>query len=231
MSVHLARRCVQPSSEAVVWPSHTLPQNRTGIRGYQVHRTLRRISRLSTLAAAGIAVVGSGAFVMSASYSSFSSNTTNQSNNWTSGSVKLDDDDNNTAMFTTAATGNVKPGSTGSNCITVTSTGTLGSVVKLYGAVTDSGLAQYVNLKIEAGAGGGFGSCSGFTASGTVFDNTLTNFTASNYGNGISGLWSPTGSGTESKVYKVTYLVSTATPDSAQGKSVSVALTWEAQNS
>jgi hypothetical protein len=198
-----------------------------------VLRSLRRISRLSTLAAAGIAVIGSGAFVMSASYSSFTSKTSNDSNNWTSGSVKLVDDDSGTALFTTAATGNVKPGQTGANCITVTSTGSLNAPVKLYGAVTDSGLAQYVSLQIESGSGGGFGSCSGFSpsASSNVFNNTLASFTATSYSNGVDALWTPTGTASESKVYRVTYTLSSSTPDTAQGKSVSVALTWEAQNS
>lgn len=198
-----------------------------------MHRSLRRISRLSTLAAAGIAVVGSGVFVMSASYSSFSSKTSNEANNWTAGSVQLVDDDSNTALFTTAATGNVKPGQTGSNCITVTSKGSLTAPVKLYGTVTDSGLAQYVTLQIDAGTGGGFGTCTGFTPAtpSSVFNNTLNNFTATDYATGISALWTPTGTANESKVYRVTYTLSSSTPDTAQGKSVSVALTWEAQNS
>jgi hypothetical protein len=194
-----------------------------------VHRTLRRVSRLSTIAAAGIAVIGSGAFVMSASYSSFSSNTSNESNAWTSGSVKLVDDDSGSALFSVQ---NVKPGQTGSNCITVTSTGSLNSQVKLYGAVTDSGLAQYVTLQIEVGTGGGFGTCTGFTpgSPSSVFNAPLNTFAATSYANGLSGLWTTTGAASESKVYRVTYTLSSSTPDTAQGKSVTASLTWEAQN-
>jgi hypothetical protein len=196
-----------------------------------VHRTLRRFSRLSTLAAAGIAVVGSGAFVMSASYSSFSSQTSNSSNNWTSGSVKLTDDDSNAALFTTAS--NMKPGASGQNCITVTSTGSLPSVVKLWGAVTSTGLAPYVNLQIETGTGGGFGSCTGFTPAtptSSVFNNTLNNLGATSYANAYSANWTTTGAASESKVFRVTWTLDPNTPDAAQGKNATVALTWEAQN-
>ncbi|RIX30075.1 hypothetical protein [Amnibacterium setariae] len=198
-----------------------------------MHRTLRRFSRLSTLAAAGIAVVGSGAFVMSASYSSFSAQTSNSSNNWTSGSVKLADDDSGTALFTAAANANVKPGQTASNCITVTSSGSLPSAVKVWGAVTSTGLAPYVNLQIETGTGGGFGTCTGFTpASGTsnVFNGTLNNLGATSYANGYSANWTTTGAASESKVFRVTWTLDQNTPDAAQGKNATVALTWEAQN-
>lgn len=197
-----------------------------------MHKTLRRASRLSTFAAAGIAVLGSGIFVMSASYSSFTSTTSNGSNSWTAGSVHLTDDDSGSALFT--ATGNLKPGSTGTNCITVTSTGSLPSPVKLYASVADTGLAQYMTVQIEAGTGGGFGSCSGFTPStptSSVFNSTLNTLTATNYANGLTALWTTTGAASESKVYRVTYTLSASTPDTAQGKAVTTTLTWEAQNS
>src|SRR6185312_6458524 len=103
----------------------------------------------------------------------------------------------NTAMFTAS---NLKPGSTGSKCIAVTSTGTLPSAVKLYGtaAATTNALSSWINLTITQGTGGSFGSCTGFTplASGSsVYTGTLAAFasTATGYGNGV-GSWAPTGS-------------------------------------
>ncbi len=74
------------------------------------------------------ALVASGIVVGTASYSAFSATTSNPTSNWSAGNVNLTDDDNNVALFT--ATG-LKPGSTGTNCIAVTSTGSLPSTVKL----------------------------------------------------------------------------------------------------
>jgi hypothetical protein len=178
------------------------------------------------------AVVVSGALVWQSSYSAFSATTTNPTNNWTSGTVALSDDDSNTAMFTTAT--NLKPGATGTKCIAVTSTGSLASTVKLYGTsyATTKGLADNINLKVEEGTGATTASCAGFTAGSTIFDSTLSSFgtTKTSFGTGV-GTWAPTGSASETKSYKVTYTLSATTPDSAQGGSAALGFTWESQNS
>ena len=82
------------------------------------------------------ALLVSGVAVSQASYSAFSAKVESSTSNWAAGTVALDSGANNasgtnaaTAMFTAA---NMKPGSTGSKCITVTSSGTLASTVKLY---------------------------------------------------------------------------------------------------
>ncbi|WP_308159215.1 hypothetical protein [Curtobacterium sp. ISL-83] len=158
----------------------------------------------------------------------------NPTSNWTAGTVALQDDDANTALFTAT---NLKPGSTGQNCITVTSTGSLASAVKLYGtnAATTNGLSSYVNVTVQQGTGGGFGSCSGFTplaTGGTLYAGTLADFasTHSNFANGV-GTWTPTGSASEARVYEVSYSVSSTTPNTAQAGTAALGLTWEAQNS
>ncbi len=197
-------------------------------------RVTPRAARLAAWIAIPAALVASGVVVSTASYSAFSATTVNPTSNWTAGSVALSDDDNNTALFT--ATG-LKPGSTGSNCITVTSTGSLASTVKLYGtnAATTNALASNITISIDQGTGGGFGSCTGFTpasTSGNLYSGTLAAFgTAStNFATGV-GTWAPTGSASESRVYRVTYTVPTSAPNSIQGGTASLGLTWEAQNS
>ncbi|MCJ1715806.1 CalY family protein [Microbacterium sp. M1A1_1b] len=181
-----------------------------------------------------VALVASGLVVSTASYSAFSATTANPTSNWSTGTVSLTDDDANTALFTAT---NLKPGSTGTNCITVTSNGSLASAVKLYGTApsTTNALSSYVTLTVLQGTGGGFGSCSGFTplsTNGTLYSGTLAAFGSgsSNYATGI-GTWTPTGATPESRVYQVTYTVASSTPNTAQAGSAALGLTWEAQNS
>jgi hypothetical protein len=203
-------------------------------------RPTPRAARLAAWIAIPAALVASGIVVSQASYSAFSSTTVNPTSNWTAGSVALTDDDSNTALFTAT---NLKPGSTGTNCIAVTSTGTLASTVKLYGtaAATTNNLASNITLSVVQGTGGGFGSCSGFTpltAGSSLYNGTLAGFGTSytNFSNGV-GTWAPTGTtGTqtttsETRVYQVSYSVSNAAPNTTQSGTASLGLTWEAQNS
>ncbi len=80
-------------------------------------------------AAVPVAVLACGGLVWQSSYSAFSATTASPTSNWAAGSVALADDDTNAAMFNAS---NLKPGSTGSKCIVVTSSGSLASTVKLY---------------------------------------------------------------------------------------------------
>ena len=177
------------------------------------------------------ALLASGGMVWAASYSAFSATTSNPTNNWTAGTVALSDNDSETALFTAT---NLKPGSSAARCITVTSTGSLASTVKLYGTdyATTNNLAANLNLKVEEGSGSTSADCTGFTAAGAaIFDGTLTSFstTRTSFANG-AGTWAPA-AGTQTKSYRVTYVLNANTPDSAQGGTARVGLTWEAQNS
>ncbi len=197
-------------------------------------RPRRSHARAITLGALATGLVASGAMVWGASYSAFSATTSNPTNNWSAGTVALTDDDTNTAMFNAT---NLTPGATDSKCIAVTSTGSVASAVKLYATnpATSKDLASSLNLTITQGTGGKFGSCTGFTALGTgapVYTGTLASLgtSATNYSTGL-GTWAPTGTASETRVYKVTYTLDANTPNSAQGGTASVGLTWEAQNS
>lgn len=189
-----------------------------------------KIARYAIIPAA---LLASAAVVSTASYSAYTATTTNPTSNWATGTVALSDDDTNTALFSAT---NLKPGSTGTKCVTVTSTGSLASSVKLYGTspATTKSLASYITLTITQGNGGSFGSCTGFTPLGSgssVYTGTLDNLgtTATNYATGV-GTWTPTGTATETRTYQVAYTVSNSAPDTTQGGTASIGLTWEAQN-
>ena len=193
-------------------------------------RTARTLKWLAPIAG----IMLSGVVVAHASYSAFSATTVNPASNWTAGTVELSDDDSNTALFTVTK---LKPGQSGSKCIAVTSSGNLASDVKLYGtgASATKSLDSNIDLKITQGTGAAFGSCSGFTALGsgaTVFDGTVAGFAVSHssFGTG-AGTWAPTGSGSETRVFKFEYAFSSSAPNSTQGGTAAVGFTWEAQNS
>jgi hypothetical protein len=197
-------------------------------------RASSRAVKIAKWSAIPLALLASGAVVSQASYSAYSATTVNPTSNWATGTVNLTDDDANTALFSAS---NLKPGSTGTKCIAVTSTGTLASAVKLYStaAATTKALASYINLTVTQGTGATFGSCAGFTALGTgssVYSGTLDNFgsTATSYATGL-GTWAPTGAANETRAYQLVYTVSSSAPDSTQGGTAALGFTWEAQNS
>lgn len=200
---------------------------------HRVARPTVRTAKLVAWLAIPAALLLSGAVVATGSYSAFSATTVNPSSNWTTGTVVLADDDSNAALFNVTG---LKPGSTGSNCITVTSTGTLASAVKLYATSAATGtLAPYVSLKIEQGTSATattFGTCTGFTGGTTIYNGTASAFngTASSFANGI-GSWSPTGTGSENRVYKFTYTVDSGLTNTYQNATAALGFTWEAQNS
>lgn len=182
-------------------------------------------------AALPVALLVSGLVIGQSSYAAFNATTSNPTNNWSTGSVALSDDDSNTALFTAT---NLKPGSTGTKCILVTSTGTLPSAVKLYGTApaTTNSLNTFIDLTVEIGSGATFGSCTGFTPTATIHNGTLAAFgtAATSYATGL-GTWAPTGSGTETRAYKFSYTVNASAPNTTQNSSASIGLTWESQPS
>lgn len=192
-------------------------------------RALRR-SRWLVWPLAALATLG---VVGQASYSAFSARVSS-TGSLAAGTVVLTDDDSGSALF---ALTNLRPGSSGSRCVAVTSTGTLPSAVKLYAtdAVTTKSLASSISWTVTQGSGGTYSSCSGFTPSATgatLYSGTLAGFTAAatGYGTGV-GSWAPTGGAAETRTFQLAYTLSASTPDTAQGGTASFGLTWEAQNS
>ncbi|MBA8792472.1 hypothetical protein FHX74_000066 [Friedmanniella endophytica] len=209
--------------------SNTTPKN-TNAKS----TTVKKIVAFTAIPAA---LVVSGLAVAQASYSAYSATTVNPTSNWTSGTVALSDDDANTALFTAS---NLKPGATGSQCITVTSTGSLASTVKLYGTnyATTNDLASQISLTVVQGSGGSFGNCTNFTASTTnptLYSGSLAGFgtgatAKTSFATGI-GDWAPTGTGSESRTFKISYSLASNAPNSSQGGTAALGFTWEAQNS
>ncbi len=201
-----------------------------------MRRPSRRLAHLAALAVIPLSLVGTGVAVTTSSYSVFSDTTANASDAWSTGSITLADDDSGTAMFSASG---LKPGSTGAKCIAVTSTGSLPSVVKLYGTsyATTHALGSDIDLTITQGTGGSFADCSAFTplpSGSTVFTGSLATFAGStSFGSGLpaSGAWAPTGGSAETRVYKIEYTIDPSTPNSAQGGTATLGFTWEADNS
>ena len=201
-------------------------------------RPSRKVATIVSLVAVPVALAASGLVVAQSSYSAYSATTVNPTSNWATGTVALTDDDNNTAAFSAA---NLKPGSTGSRCIVVSSTGSLPSAVKLYGtgAATTKALASDINLTITQGSGGSFGDCTGYTPAATgssVYNGTLAGFgyAATSFSNGV-GTWNTagvaSGAAAETRTYQLTYSVKTETTNDTQGGTAAIGFTWEAQNS
>ena len=201
-------------------------------------RPSRKVATIVSLVAVPVALAASGLVVAQSSYSAYSATTVNPTSNWATGTVALTDDDNNTAAFTAS---NLKPGSTGSRCIVVSSTGSLPASVKLYGtgAATTKALASDINLTVTQGTGGSFGSCTGYaplTSGSSVYTGTLAGFgsTATSFSNGL-GSWTtagvPTGGTAETRTYQLTYTVNPNTTNDTQGGTAALGFTWEAQNS
>lgn len=197
--------------------------------------------RIAKWSAIPLALIASSALVWQASYSAFTATTENPTSNWTAGTVALSDDDGGTALFTAA---NIKPNQPSSKCIKVSvPAGNLPSSVKLYAAQettptdlspkTTKGLSSHIDLTIEEGAAtgpGAFANCGAFAGS-PVFTGTLASFgsTKKDFGTGV-GTWAP-GATADYRVYKFTWTLNDAVPNSAQGGTASVAFRWEAQNS
>lgn len=196
-----------------------------------IHRPRRRRRRgLGALVALPVALglIGASAVVWESSSAAFTATTSNAANSWAAGTVSLTDDDSATAMF--SATGLV-PAATGSKCITVTYGGSAAAAVKFYVAAnTGPGLQPYLDLVIQEGSGGSFGSCTGFTPTSTLFTGTLSALVSANatYATGLSS-WAPTGAA-QSRTYKVSYTLNASTPDAQQGASSTATFQWEARS-
>jgi hypothetical protein len=190
-------------------------------------RPSRRARRLA-LAVSGIgALAVTAGLVWQSAYAAFTDSTPTSTLTWTTGTVAIADDDAGAVLF--SPTG-LRPGATQTRCITVTSTGSAPSRVRLYGTgrTTTRSLSTYLTLVISAGTGGSAASCVGFVPTSTVYRGTLATFPTT-YGAGV-GSWTTAGNAAESTTYQISYTLAASAPVSAQGGSAAVAFTWQAQN-
>ena len=166
-----------------------------------------------------------------ASNAAFTASTSNGSNSWGASTRGLTNDSTG-PMFSIS---NMIPGTTGSKCLAVTSTGTVPATVKLFtalGAAVSNDISPYINVTIQPGAGGTFGSCSTFTSTATEYSGTLSALTSSATSFAIgAAAGSLTGTPPETLTYKITYTFSASAPNGAQGGSTpNVTFTWQSQN-
>lgn len=166
----------------------------------------------------------SGALVWQASYAAFTATTENTGNTWQAGTVALSDNDAGSALFT--ATGLV-PGSTGERCIEVFYTGDVAAEVRLYATPgPNTALAPYLTMEVEYGTAQDAG-CSGWVQGGILFNDRASELsTHSGFTTGL-GSWTPAGSAT--RWYRFAYEL--VDDNEAQGDSLDLSFTWEAQSS
>jgi hypothetical protein len=188
------------------------------------------------LGAIPVGLLVSGILVWQSSYAAFNAVADGGANTWSAGTVALHGDDGSSSAGATGTTmfapTNIKPGSTGSNCVLVTYDGSLSSAVKLYvkpGALTGAAMAAQIDVTVVEGTGGAFNNCAGFVAGSTAYTGTLAGLAATHtdFGSGV-GSWAP--SSGQTKTYQINYTLKASAPNSVQGASTSATLTWEAQN-
>jgi hypothetical protein len=162
--------------------------------------------------------------VMTSSRAAFVDTTDNSSNRFQAGTVELSDDDTGSVLFDVS---DLAPGESRSNCIRVGYTGSLAANVRLYGAASGA-LAEFLDLQVQIGTGGSFGSCGGFSSGSTLFTGTLEDFAASrtDFASGLAG-WNGATNPTN-RTYRLT--VTLQDDNDAQGLSADADFTWEAQN-
>ena len=182
-------------------------------------------------AAVTVGVVASSLLTWGASSAAFNAATTNGTNTFGTGTVVLSSAPGS-ALFTVTG---LKPGATGSACITVSYAGSLAATVRLYGTAPSAtnALDNYLTVQIDetTGPGGTITgpSCTGLGATTNLFSSTLNSFAISktSHATGISS-WAPSSPAT--KDYRFTYTLSASTPSSAQSSTAAIAFTWEAAN-
>jgi len=171
-----------------------------------------------------------GAIATAGAFSAFSSQTDNPGNQITAGTVDIQDNDSNGALYNIAA---AKPNDPKESCTEVKYTGSLPANVHLYRVPGALGaLGTYANVKVEYGtqATPSFPSCTAFSPAGTLYDGDLPSFATTYAGGysanpGLDGDWDLN----ETLVYRVT--VSIDDDSNAEGLSTGAhALRWEAQN-
>jgi predicted ribosomally synthesized peptide with SipW-like signal peptide len=194
------------------------------------------MTRTRKLLASAIVLGATGAVAGAGTFSAFTSTTTNPSNQFTTGTVTLSDNDLGGSAVSLS---NATPGTSSTGCIRVSYTGSLASTVKLYASVTGS-LAPYLDLTVTRGTetSPSFPSCSTFTAdatnyigqgAGVVFSGKLDTYPTS-YASGIDDGAGATWSTNDAHSYKLQVSLPSGAASAAQGLSSNATFTWEARN-
>lgn len=164
------------------------------------------------------------------SNAAFTASTGNGSNSFSTGTVTL----SSAPVSSVFTVSGLKPGSTGSACVTVSYTGSLESSIRMFASAfgDTNSMGSYITFKIEQTAGAGTvtaPSCTGYGTALTLYDFSMASLStiATGYSSGL-GSWVPSGAATRD--YRITYTLSSSAPNTVQGSTASITLTWEAQN-
>lgn len=169
--------------------------------------------------------------VVTSSRAAFNAQTENSPNQVSTAAIDLTDNDAGTAMFANVT--GLLPGPTVDRCIDVIYTGTVNpTAVLLYATSAPSGgLSAYLNLTVDVGpdTADGFGTCTSFTSTATLYTGTLAGFATahSGYGTGLS-TWDPVGS-PETRTFR--FRVSVQDDQAAEGQTSTFGFTWETRTS
>jgi len=180
------------------------------------------------LAAVALSFILVALLVVTSSRAAFVAQSDNTANQVTSATINLTDNDSNTAMFNNIT---LMPNVNVDRCIDVTYNGSIDpTAVILYSSGAPTGtLAPFLNLTVDmaSGPGSGFGSCTGFPASGTtnVYTGTLQGF-AGTYAAYASGLptWDPSGTA-ETRSFR--FRLAVQDTDAAKGLTTTFGFSWE----
>jgi hypothetical protein len=202
-----------------------------------VNKPSRRAQKIMAAATTPVAVIAAGALVYQASYAAFTGQTRNSGNEWSTGSVKLTDDDNGQARFRVA---DMLPNQADSKCIKVTADASVASTVKGFAinpVPSVQGLENKIKISIQYGTGGTFADCSGFTPQNDgkdgiiVADAPLSVVSQKNTFETALGGWSVE-PGVHSRTYKISWKFDTegmTQPqiDQMQGARTGIDIQWE----
>jgi hypothetical protein len=207
----------------------------------QPKQTERR-RRVVRATAPAFGLLAAGLLVWQGSYAAFSATTVDTNNAWATGSLALTNNGGGAVYSaSTSATfggNNLKPGSTGTTCLTVKSVGTSAGTLAMYeSSLVDSSpsLGAQIQLTITEGvpATDVQANCTGFPVAGltTVATNQPLSTFPTTFATATGT--TPVATGTVLEAYKVTWnFVTTGTNpgDTAlMGKTVTAGFTWEIQ--
>lgn len=190
----------------------------------------RRATRRGLVVSTAGALVLAATLVWQSAYAGFTDQTATLTATAGSATVQLTNDVEGVAMALTLD--QLRPGEGGSQCVEVTSTGSVPALVKLYAENRTGGstLLSQLTFSWSAGTGGGGnGSCAGYTPSGSAYNTTMSSFPVT-YDSGALP-WTTTGSPAgESRTYQLTYKLADGAPASVKGTSAKITFVWEAVN-
>ena len=195
----------------------------------------RRVVRAT---APAFGLLAAGLLVWQGSYAAFSATTQDNTNTWSSATMALTNDGGVAASYaaTTTATfggANLKPGATGTTCLTVKSTGTVAGALHMYeSSLVDSApsLAGQLNLVVSGGVTPTevTSGCASFPVGATtLYTGTLAAMPATYALSAATNV--AVAANTVLVAYKVVWTFNAAADNTYQGTTAVAGFTWELQ--